>query len=110
MSDNNSHGLSDAEFNALPYEQQLLVDPERVLHNIWLEERAQQQQDDDDLEIQNEKKIPESQYRKIKNDYDTIKAEFKTYINGYIKAVKKNRVEKEPLYRESCLVNFKLDL
>ena len=66
--------------------------------------------DDDDLEMQNEKKIPESQYRKIKNDYDTIKAEFKTYINGYIKAVKKNRVEKEPLYRESCLVNFEVEL
>lgn len=62
--------------------------------------------DDSYIELQTEKKIPESQYKKIKNDYNTIKAEFTVYVNGYIKAAKKNRIEKEPLFRESCLVNF----
>jgi len=36
--------------------------------------------------------------------------EFKVYINGFIKATKKKRVEKEPLYRESSLINFKKEL
>lgn len=62
--------------------------------------------DESYIEMQTEKKIPESQYRKIKNDYDTIKTEFTVYVNGYIKAAKKKRVDKEPLYRASCLVNF----
>ena len=66
--------------------------------------------DESYIEMQTEKKIPESQYRKIKNDYDTIKAEFTVYVNGYIKAAKKNRVEKEPLYRESSLMNFNNEL
>ena len=66
--------------------------------------------DESYIELQTEKKIPEAQYRKIKNDYDTIKTEFTVYINGYVKAAKKKRVEKEPLYRESCLVNFKKQL
>ena len=66
--------------------------------------------DESYIEMQTEKKIPESQYRKIKNDYDTIKAEFTVYVNGYIKAAKKKRVEKEPLYRESCLINFNVEL
>ena len=59
------------------------------------------------IEVQAEKKIPESQYRKIQNDYELIKEEFKVYLNGFIKATKKKRVEKEPLYRESSLINFK---
>lgn len=66
--------------------------------------------DESYIELQKEKRIPESQYRKIMNDYDRIKAEFTVYVNGYVKAVKKKRVDKEPLYRESCLVNFKEEL
>ena len=62
------------------------------------------------IEVQAEKKIPESQYRKIQNDYELIKEEFKVYLNGFIKAIKKKRVEKEPLYRESSLINFKREL
>ena len=58
------------------------------------------------IEKQTEKKIPESQYRLIKNEYETIKREFEIYINGYKKALKKKRHLKEPLYKESCLVNF----
>lgn len=62
------------------------------------------------IELQTDKKIPESQYRRIKNDYELIKAEFAVYLNGYIKAAKKGRVEKEPLYRESSLINFHREL
>ena len=66
--------------------------------------------DDADLEIHKEKKIPESQYRIIENNYETIKAEFSIYLNGYKKAAKKKRVQKEPLYRESSLINFDEEL
>lgn len=66
--------------------------------------------DESYIELQTEKKIPESQYRKIENDYDVIKTEFTVYVNGYTKAARKKRVEKEPLYRESSLVNFKKEL
>lgn len=58
------------------------------------------------IELQVEKKIPKSQYQKIKKDYETIQKEFTVYLNGFIKAAKKGRNEKEPLYRESSLVNF----
>lgn len=62
------------------------------------------------LELQNEKRIPESQYRKLKNEYHIIETEFETYLNGYIKAAKKKRNEKEPLFRESSLINFHKEL
>lgn len=58
------------------------------------------------IELQTEMKIPNSQYKRIKNDLGAIQKEFETYLRGYIKAVKKNRNEKEPLYRESSLINF----
>lgn len=62
------------------------------------------------LELQNEKKIPESQYRKLEYDYYAIEKEFETYLNGYIKAAKKKRHEKEPLFKESSLINFHKEL
>jgi len=62
------------------------------------------------LEIKKEKKIPEAQYRKIKNDYEIIAKEFSVYVNGYKKAIKKQRYDKEPLYRESSLINFWTEL
>ena len=62
------------------------------------------------IELQTQKKIPESQYRCICNEYEKIKAEFKVYLNGYIKAAKKKRHEKEPLYKEPCLINFAQEL
>ena len=58
------------------------------------------------IELQTELKIPNSQYRCIRNDMDIITKEFETYLRGYDKAVKKKRNEKEPLYRESSLINF----
>jgi len=33
-----------------------------------------------------------------------------TYVNGFVKAAKKRRIDLEPLYRESSLVNFFADL
>ena len=66
--------------------------------------------DDAYIELQTEQKIPESQYRKILNEYETITEEFKVYLNGFLKAAKKKRIEKEPLYRESSLINFKNEL
>ena len=66
--------------------------------------------DDSYIEIPKEKKIPESQYRCMKRDYDRIQAEFSDYLKGFMKAVRKDRIEKEPLYRESSLVNFLMEL
>lgn len=51
-------------------------------------------------------KLPNSQYIKLHNDYDTIVKEFTTYLRGFIKACYKNRVHWEPLYRESSLINY----
>ncbi|MCI6783242.1 hypothetical protein ACTQ1U_15180 [Thermoguttaceae bacterium LCP21S3_D4] len=62
--------------------------------------------DESYLEEQTEKKIPESQYRKIAADFDIITKEFENYLSGYIKAVKKKRHLKEPLFKESSLINF----
>lgn len=62
------------------------------------------------IELQTELKIPESQYRKILNEYETITEEFRVYLNGFLKAAKKKRIEKEPLYRESSLINFENEL
>ena len=66
--------------------------------------------DDKYIELQTQRKIPEAQYRRIRTDYEIIQKEFRTYLNGYIKAAKKKRDEKEPLYRESSLINFRTEL
>ena len=66
--------------------------------------------DDAYIELQTEQKIPESQYRIIQNDYKTIKDDFIIFLNGFLKAAKKKRIDKEPLYRESSLINFKNEL
>lgn len=58
------------------------------------------------IELQTTQKIPESQYRRMKEDYEKIVNEFTKYLNGYIKALQKKRILKEPLYRESSLINF----
>ena len=64
--------------------------------------------DDKYIEIPDERKIPRSQARKIENEYEAIIAEFLQYLKGYKKAVKKRRVQREPLYRVSSLQNFEL--
>lgn len=58
------------------------------------------------IEIQNPIKLPASQYNRICADYDTIQSEFELYLKGFVKAVLKDRVSREPLYREASLINF----
>lgn len=58
------------------------------------------------IEIPTAQRIPNSQYQKILTDASTIETEFEQYLAGFIKAAKKNRIEREPLYKESSLVNF----
>ena len=62
------------------------------------------------IELQTERKIPASQYKCIQRDYDLIQSEFAIYLRGYKRAVQKGRTEKEPLYRESSLINFHREL
>lgn len=59
------------------------------------------------LEPKKERVIPRKQYEKIINDYKSICQEFETYLMGFKKAIKKNRENKEPLYRVSALVNYR---
>ena len=66
--------------------------------------------DDKYIEWQNERRIPNAQYRAIEKNYNTIIHEFEIYIRGYIRAAKKGRVQKEPLYRVSSLQNFNKEL
>ncbi len=64
------------------------------------------------IESHTVQKIPHSQYAIISNHYEEIKKLFSIYLNGYKKAARKGRIQKEPLYRESSLINFcnELDL
>ena len=47
-----------------------------------------------------------SQYQRLLADISVIETEFEQYLSGFMKAAKKNRIAREPLYRESSLVNF----
>ena len=58
------------------------------------------------IEPQTTPRIPNSQLSKIKEDIFKIENEFKTYLRGFIKAARKSRIKREPLYRESSLINF----
>ena len=58
------------------------------------------------IEIPKVRRIPRSQHQKITTDITTIQTEFEQYLLGFIKAANKKRIEREPLYRESSLVNF----
>ena len=57
-----------------------------------------------------EEKIPNSQRKVISENYAAIEREMNTYIKRYIKIAKKRRVEKEPLFRKSSLVNYHQEL
>jgi len=58
------------------------------------------------VEEQTEQRIPNMQYQKIEAEYEIIKREFDTYLRGFKRAMMKNRIQKEPLYRVSSLINF----
>ena len=55
-------------------------------------------------------KLPDSQYNRITSDYDAIKAEFSVYLRRYRKVAAKGRISREPLFRESSLINFHAEL
>lgn len=58
------------------------------------------------IDIPSTQKIPNSQMNKITADYSAIVSEFTVYLNGFKKALRKNRVSREALFRESSLINF----
>lgn len=62
------------------------------------------------IDVPSQQRIPNSQYQKIILDYPIIQKEFEQYLNGFLKAARKKRIDKEPLFRESCLVNFLKEL
>lgn len=66
--------------------------------------------DDTYIEPHSTQKLPNSQYSAIDASYAMICKQFRQYVNGYCKAVRKNRVDKEPLYRDSSLVNYHTEL
>ena len=55
-------------------------------------------------------KIPVSQQHILNAEYDKIRAEVKAYVDGYVKAAIKNRIDREPKFRESSLINFNEEL
>ena len=61
-------------------------------------------------EIPTTQKIPNKQWNKITADYNNIISEFTVYLSGFKKALKKNRINREALYRESSLINFTSEL
>lgn len=54
--------------------------------------------------------IPKNQYQKLLTDISAIETEFGQYVAGFMKAAKKKRIAREPLYRESSLINFMSEL
>ena len=66
--------------------------------------------DEQYIEYHTEEKIPNSQRKVISENYAAIEREMNTYIKRYIKIAKKRRVEKEPLFRKSSLVNYHQEL
>lgn len=62
------------------------------------------------IEIPTAQKIPNKQWNKISADYNNIISEFTVYLSGFKKALKKNRINREALYRESSLINFASEL
>lgn len=66
--------------------------------------------DDSYIEPHITPKLPNSQYAIITNDYEDIKQQFFVYLKGYKRMAIKGRITREPLYRESCLINFHKEL
>lgn len=66
--------------------------------------------DDKYIEMQCSQKLPNAQYKLICDNYELIAKEITVYINKYIKAAKKNRHRKEPLFKVSSLINFHEEL
>lgn len=66
--------------------------------------------DVDYIEFPTAPKITRQQLNTLKRDYIEIEKQVIAYLNGYTTAAVKNRIEREPKYRLSCLVNFDKEL
>lgn len=62
------------------------------------------------IEPHTTQKLPNSQYTTIINAYEEIKQQFLVYLKGYKRAAAKGRIAREPLFRESSLINFHREL
>lgn len=62
--------------------------------------------DDSYIEIPSTQRIPVSQSRIMKENYDSIVEEAAAYVSGFVKTAKKGRVDRKAKYRASSLVNF----
>lgn len=91
----------------------------RIGHSVPSEKRARAGldfrytlvvNDNSSVEEVSERKITKRQLKLIESDYMKICNEFETYLNGYIKAAKRGKADRIPLYRESSLVNFHREL
>lgn len=58
------------------------------------------------IDIPKTQRIPTAQMKRIVADYSVITSEFNHYLSGFKKALRKNRIHREALYRESSLINF----
>lgn len=55
-------------------------------------------------------RIPNSQIKKILDNYNDIESDIIEYIESYIRVAKKNRVQRTARFRESSLINFHNEL
>lgn len=62
------------------------------------------------IEPHTSRKLPDTQYNIIQNDYVDIVKEFSVYLKGFIREYIKGRIQREPLYRESSLINYAEEL
>lgn len=62
------------------------------------------------IEPAKKRKAPAAQRRAIDAHRESIKREAISYVNGYVRMARKERVEKEAKYRESSLCNFHAEL
>ena len=66
--------------------------------------------DDSFIEWSEIAKLPQAQRTIISNNYEAITKEVHTYVSRYIKVARKHRELKEPLFRNSSLMNFHKEL
>ncbi|WP_066715705.1 type III toxin-antitoxin system TenpIN family toxin [Clostridium sp. Marseille-P299] len=85
--------------------------PSRTRPNAGLDYRKMLIINDDEyIEKPEEQRLANSQLKIITDNYETIKSAAIKYVNGYIKAAKKNRERKDYDYKFSTLHNFHEEL
>lgn len=66
--------------------------------------------EDDYVERVDEQRLPNSQVKIIERNYEIIVSEAIEYVEKYVKCAIKEREDREPLFKESCLRNFHEEL